>query len=232
MHLTVEPAIFDYFAGLHLAVALARDVDNLAPPPGLDAEWCESWRRAGTQELANAQSHPYVRAWREHFRALSMSAKKFPTSIESMLRRAMKGAEPFRINPFVDFYNMLSMRHVVPAGAFDLDAMSEPFELRFTRAGDTFTALGETETVAVPAGEIAYACGSIVFTRHFMWRQARDGLVQPQTRNIFLISEIPGAAGEPVARQMLADMQTGVRDHFGREADTALLTSECMQFEW
>ena len=181
MRLVVEPRIFDCFPGLHLPVALARDLRN-APSEALRSEWHEAWQEAGARDLPNAQTHPYVNAWREHLRGAGVSGKKFPTSIEAMLRRALKGGEPFHINPLVDFYNTLSLRHVVPAGAWDLDEVPADLQLRFTRAGDHFTSLDETQAVAVAEGEIAYASGPVVLTRHLMWRQARQALVQPETR--------------------------------------------------
>ena len=224
MRLVVEPRIFEYFPGLHLAVAVARGARN-TPSEALERRWREAWREAGARDLPNAQSHPYVNAWREHLRGAGVSGKKFPTSIEAMLRRALKGGEPFHINPLVDFYNALSLHHVVPAGAWDLDEVPEDLQLRVTRAGDHFTALDETEAVAVAEGEIAYASGPVVLTRHFMWRQARQALVRPETRNVFLISEIPGIAGRSVAEAMRRDMVSGLEEHFGVEAKSALLDS-------
>ena len=224
MRLVVEPRIFDSFPGLHLAVALARGLRN-TPSEALELRWAEAWREAGARDLPNAQSHPYVSAWREHLRGAGVSGKKFPTSIEAMLRRALKGGEPFHINPLVDFYNALSLHHVVPAGAWDLDEVLEDLQLRFTRAGDHFTALDETQAVAVAEGEIAYASGPVVLTRHFMWRQARQALVRPETRNVFLVSEIPGIAGRSVAEAMRRDMVSGLEQHFGVAAKSALLDS-------
>ena len=224
MQLVVEPRIFDSVPGLHLAVAVARDLRN-TPSESLEEQWRESWRSAGALDLPNAQSHPYVNAWREHLRGVGISGKKFPTSIEAMLRRALKGGEPFRINPLVDFYNALSLRHVVPAGAWDLDEVPEDLHLRFTRAGDRFTALDASDEVAVAAGEIAYASGPVVLTRHFMWRQARQALVRPETRNVFLVSEIPGIAGRSVAEAMRRDMVSGLEEHFAVEARSELLDS-------
>ena len=222
MRLVVEPRIFEYFPGLHLPVAVARGVRNTASE-ALGQRWREAWRAAGALDLPNAQSHPYVGAWREHLRGAGVSGKKFPTSIEAMLRRALKGGEPFHINPLVDFYNALSLHHLVPAGAWDLDEVPEDLRLRFTRAGDHFTALDESEAIAVAAGEIAYASGPIVLTRHFMWRQARQALVQPETRNVFLVSEIPGIAGRDVAGAMRRDMVSGLQEHFGVRAESTIL---------
>ncbi|MDP8946327.1 MAG: hypothetical protein M3N03_10425 [Actinomycetota bacterium] len=41
--------------------------------------------------------------------AMGVSGRKFPSSIEDLLRRAFKGGEPLRINPLVDFYNAVSL---------------------------------------------------------------------------------------------------------------------------
>ena len=216
MEFVVAPEIFERFPGMRIAVAVANGVDNAGDRPALAEEWRAAW--AGAAEAAahgNAQSHPRVRPWRERFRALGVSGKEFPSSIEAMLRRAMKGGEPFRINPLVDFYNAVSLRHVVPAGGFDLDQLRGPLELRLTRDGDHFTALDADAPIPIPPGEIAYLDGRTVLTRHFVWRQARTGLITPATRSVVLLSEIPGEVGEDVARQVVADLAAGLRDHFG-----------------
>ena len=165
------------------------------------------------------------------FRGTGVSAKKFPTSIEAMLRRALKGGTPFHINPLVDFYNALSLHHVVPAGAWDLDEILEDLQLRFTRPGDRFTALDASEAIAVAEDEIAYACGEVVLTRHFMWRQAKQALVSAETRNVFLVSEIPGIAGPGVAEAMRRDMVSGLEQHFGVESASAILDRDRPVFD-
>ena len=230
MRLVIEPGIFDYFPGLHLAVAVTRGLRNVSTE-ALEHRWQEAWRSAGALDLPNAQSHPYVNAWREHLRGAGVSGKKFPTSIEAMLRRALKGGAPFHINPLVNFYNALSLHHCVPAGAWDLDEVPEDLHLRFTRPGDHFSALDATDAIAVAADEIAYASGTLVLTRHFMWRQAKRALVETKTRNVFLVSEIPGIAGRDVAETMRRDMVSGLREHFGVEAESAILDSECPLFQ-
>jgi DNA/RNA-binding domain of Phe-tRNA-synthetase-like protein len=217
MQFIVEPAIFDHFPGLRIAVAIAHNIDGAAARPDVSAVWHEAWHVAGRDgaQYGNAQSHPRVRPWREHFRALGVSTKDFPSSIEALLRRALKGGEPFTINPLVDWYNAVSLRHTVPVGGFDLADVGGPLELRFTHPGDTFLALDATAPVAVAPGEVAYADGPTVLTRHFMWRQARTALLTPATRDAFLVSEVPGAAGPILSETVLADLQTGLRDHFG-----------------
>jgi DNA/RNA-binding domain of Phe-tRNA-synthetase-like protein len=145
---------------------------------------------------------------------LGVSSKAFPSSIEALLRRALKAGDPFSINALVDFYNTLSLRHVVPVGGFDLDQLHDPLELRLTREGDTFTALGEQTAMPVPAGEVAYADGQSILTRHFVWRQAQMGLITPYTHSVFLVSEILDEVGQDVAEAVLADLQTGIQTFF------------------
>lgn len=228
----VDPDLFRCFPGMHLVVAVVEALDNREPLESVDARWQEAWFNAGRLDVPNAQSHPRVRAWREHFQQIGVSMKKFPTSIEAMLRRALKDPVAFRINPVVDFYNALSMRHICPAGAFDLDRLDEDIALRFTRRGDRFTALDAEETIEVPPGEIAYTSGATVLTRHFMWRQAREGLVSPDSRTLFFVSEIPGVAGPEVAHAMRQDLESGLYDCFEVDCVTFIVDETLTEARW
>jgi DNA/RNA-binding domain of Phe-tRNA-synthetase-like protein len=146
--------------------------------------------------------------------AIGVSGQKFPSSVEAILRRAMKGDDPFSINPLVDFYNLVSLRHVVPAGGFDLEKLDEALELRLTRRGDTFQALDESESVPVPPGEVGYVTGRTVLTRHFVWRQSRAGLITPTTHSVFLVSEILGPLGERLAESVIEAFRAGLTRYF------------------
>jgi DNA/RNA-binding domain of Phe-tRNA-synthetase-like protein len=163
-----------------------------------------------------------------------------PSSVEALLRRALKsrdnGGEPFRINPLVGWYNTLSLRHLVPAGGFDLAAIGGPLELRLTQAGDTFAALdAELDAEAgepVQPGEIAYADRATVLMRHFVWRQARTALIVPSTRDVFLVSEILGEVGAQVAEAMVHGFRTGLESCFQVSAQTWLLDAEHLSASW
>lgn len=226
--------VFALFPGLHVAVAVARGLDNSTTNPAIEAVWRAAWQAAAAEgaPYGNAQSHPRVKPWRERFTAMGISGKQYPSSIEALLRRALKGGEPFSINPLVDWYNSLSLRHVVPAGAFDLAAIAGPLEVRLTRPGDTFTALDSDAPEALPSGEVAYTDGTTVVTRHFVWRQSRAGLVTPQTSSALLLSEVLGEVGPAVADAVLADFLAGVRDYFGVAGSGGIISAESPAFAW
>jgi DNA/RNA-binding domain of Phe-tRNA-synthetase-like protein len=233
MSFTIEPAIFERFPGICIVVAVAHGIDNRQERPAITAHWQETWADAASAaRYGNAQSHPRVQPWRERFQAMGVSGKQFPSSIEALLRRALKGGPPFSINPLVDFYNTISLRHLVPAGAFDLEPLRGPLELRLSRAGDTFLSLDADEPLDVPPGEVSYANGSTILTRHFVWRQSKTGLVEPTTRDIFLVSEVLGEVGREVAEAVLADFRSGVQEYFGVTPQTSLLDARNHAIDW
>jgi DNA/RNA-binding domain of Phe-tRNA-synthetase-like protein len=235
----VSPEIFELFPGLRLAVAMAEDLEGTRDNPKVEELWRTTW--AGAARLAsshgNAQSHPRVRAWRDAMGSLGVSGRRFPSSVEALLRRAMKGGEPFSVNPLVDFYNRVSLEHLVPAGGFDLGRVDDdPLELRLTREGDAFEALDASAPEPAEPGEVAYASGNTVLTRHFVWKQSRAGLLTPSTRSVFLVSEILGeveeGADEPVAGAVLEDLAGGLIRHFGAEPRGFLVDEENPEASW
>ncbi|MGZ4033163.1 MAG: B3/B4 domain-containing protein [Tumebacillaceae bacterium] len=217
MNLFVDEKIFDTFAGLKLVVVTADVADNQSHNDSVERDLKEAWQLAGQEGLqhGNAQSHPRILPWVERMKAAGAPRKHFPTSIESLLRRTMKGGEPFQINPLVDFYNTISIRHTVTAGGFDLDDIEDKLELRFTRDTDTFQALDDENESSVPAGEVAYVDGSQVLTRHFVWRQSKKALIRPETKRVFLMSEVLGELEDGVAEAVLRDLQHGLQNYFG-----------------
>ena len=231
-HFQVDPEVYQHFPGMRLVIAVAEGLDNHTARVPVKELWQQSWENVAQLGLEAARAHPYVKAGRENFAARGVSMKRFPTSIEAMLRRALKGGDVFSINPLVDFYNALSLQHICPAGAFDLDALDQSLALRMTTGDERFTALDATEPVTVPAGEVAYTSGADVLTRHFMWRQSRLGLVTPHSTRIFLVSEIPGAAGEAVAEAMRGSMTAGLRDLFGVPCQSFVMDTDQADLCW
>ena len=230
----VEPKIFEMFPGLRLAVAVALDLNPDAVPHALTDHWHRAWADAPDvlADYPDRQSHPRIKAWRDAWKQIGVSSKKFPCSVESLLKRALKGGEPFSIHPIVDFYNTISLEYLVPAGAFDLAGTSEGIALRLTRSGDTFQALDEAAPASVPEGETAYATGSTVLTRHFVWKQSQEALVAPTTRNVFLVSEVLGDLPNDVALAVVRNFEEGLRVYFGVEGRSFIVDAKNNAVDW
>jgi DNA/RNA-binding domain of Phe-tRNA-synthetase-like protein len=233
----VGPEIFKLYPGLRLPVAVAEDVEAAADTAGVEKLWRQAWEEAGllASTYANAQSHPRVAAWREAMAATGVSGRRYPSSVESLLRRAFKGGEPPRINPLVDFYNSISLRYVVPAGGFDLALLGDALELRLTREADTFRPLDSASAERVEPAEVAYASGNEILTRHFIWKQSYKGLLSESTRSVFLVSEVLGEVEESadgLAQAVLEDLCEGLRRHFGAEPVNFLVEQRVPAASW
>jgi DNA/RNA-binding domain of Phe-tRNA-synthetase-like protein len=230
MRFTVASEVFELFPGLKLPVAVAEGIHPTTDAPGIETMWLQSWEEAArtASDYQSPQSHPRVAPWREAMSAMGVSGRKFPSSIEALLRRAFKGGEPPRINPLVDFYNAVSLRHVVPAGGFDLEEIDGALELRLTRQEDTFHPLDGSSDVGVEPGEVAYASSNEILTRYFVWKQSRKGLLTASTRSLFLVSEVLGEveSDSGVADAVLTDFADGLRHYFNSEPAVFLVREE------
>ena len=228
MALRIHPEIFGLFPGLQLAVVRTDTIDNHRERPGIGPFLEEAWREAGEAVAAfgNPQSHPRIEPWRTRLRAAGASPREFPSSVEALARRAGRGGDPFRINPLVDFYNAVSLRHLVPAGGFDLAAVGSDVDLRVTRGGERFAKLGTDGEEPVGAGEVAYLCGEEVLTRHFVWRQSRIAAITPDTGMVMLMAEVLGEIEPPVASEVADALTSGIHSFFGAEARTAVLSED------
>jgi DNA/RNA-binding domain of Phe-tRNA-synthetase-like protein len=104
--------------------------------------------------------------------------------------------------------------------------------VRLTRDGDTFSALDADGAVPVPPGELAYATGTTVLTRQLMWRQAREGLIHPETRSVFLVSESLPEVGPAMAETVLEDLGVGLARDFGASVKSFVVDAAAPRIQW
>lgn len=227
----ISQEIFDAFPGLRVVAVTADSVGEPVDPDGIGAFLQESWKNAAEAAVAygNPQSYPNIKAWVDGMKAVGVSRKKFPSSIESMVRRAGKSDTPFRISPVVDFYNAVSLGNIVPAGGFDTGQVRENIELRFSTDGDTFQALDSEAAEAILPGEVSYADGNTVITRHFVWKQSRHTLLAENSSNILFVSEILGQLPAETAEKVADDFVSGLKRYFGVAAEAVILDAECRE---
>src|SRR4030067_2383236 len=114
MNFSIQKELFDPLPDLTIGMVVALGLDNTRPSEGVDALFArtiEEMRR--TFSTDKAQDHPRIKPWRTAFSKLNISGSKFPTSIESMTRRVLKGDPIPKINPLVELYNSLSLKYLV-----------------------------------------------------------------------------------------------------------------------
>ncbi len=159
-------------------------------PPQPFGTWSSS-SPDGTWQPAD-ETDPRIKAWHTAYRSFGTNPRRIRPSVDALGRRlAKKGALP-RINPAVDSYNAVSVRHGLPAGAFDLDHVTGNVDIRYADGSEEFTPLGEPDAVENPKpGEIIYTDTAGVLTRHWNHRDAhRTRVTEGSTRVAFALETL------------------------------------------
>ena len=113
MIFSVDEKLFDLFPELQIGVLICKIENKRYGEDRLEAVLDDIRAGFGYEK---PQDHPHIKAWRDAFTKLGISASKYHSSIESLLRRALKGGPFPRINPVVDLYNAVSLKYLVPMG--------------------------------------------------------------------------------------------------------------------
>lgn len=192
---SISPEIFARYPGYVRGVVIAHGVNN-GPSPGelvhmlRDAE--EAVRaRIDPEKIAE---EPRIKSWREAYRAFGAKPAEFRSSVEAMARRALRGDQLPSISALVDLGNVMSLRHLIPAGAHAIDLLNGDIELRFATGDEDFVAFGSEELEHPLPGEVIFVENgtNTVLTRRWTWRQGNHTLTLPGTTAIeFNVDGLP-----------------------------------------
>ncbi len=227
MLFSIQKELFDILPDLTIGMVVAKDVDNTCPSEEIKDLLTQAAEEMKKNFMGNkAQEHPRIRPWRGAFSKLGISGSKFPSSIESMARRVLKG-DPFpEINPLVDLYNSVSLRFLVPMGGHDLDTLEGNIFLRFAEGWEPFTPMGGGETVVVPKGELVYRDDREVLTRNWVWRQCEKDKATEKTKNVFIPIDVLGEVGRERAGEIILELSQLIPRYLGGTLFSAVLTRE------
>jgi len=197
---TVHQDVFSHFPFFLRGVVLAYDVTNSATPAELAAMLrAEEQALRGRLSLETLTEHPRIKAWREAFRSLGYKPSEYRPSIEALARRVLRNDPLPAINTLVDIGNLISLRHLLPAGGHAVDQLTQDIALRPADGTEDFVALGSDELEHPQPGEIIFVEDRVVLTRRWVWRQSRHTLTLPETRAVEVnIDALPPVSVEEV----------------------------------
>ncbi|MCP9985562.1 hypothetical protein LUX01_01440 [Streptomyces sudanensis] len=192
----LAPAVADAFPDTLVALVTATGLRVGEPWPRTAAAVADLERELadGTWRPAD-ETDPRIGSWHAAYRSFGTNPRRVRPSVDALGRRlAKKGTLP-RVNPAVDSYNAVSVRHGLPAGAFDLDHVDGDVAIRHADGTEAFTPLGEPGTVEHPGpGEIVYADTAGVLTRHWNHRDAhRTRVTEDSVRVVFILETLHAA---------------------------------------
>lgn len=166
-----------------------------------------------------------LKAWRAPFNAARINHAKYKPSVEALASRVVRGDQIPALTPGVDLANAVSLRHLVPLGAHDLDRLVGDLTVGPLARPMPFHPMGGGAAEQVDVGEFVYADGEQVRTRRWVWRQGEHSKVtEATTRIAFPIDGFVGVTDVAV-REATASLVTLLGRVFGVAARAAFLDS-------
>ncbi|MFJ8040746.1 B3/4 domain-containing protein [Kitasatospora sp. NPDC096147] len=186
----LDPSVATAFPQARIVLVTAHGVRGREEWPATAGALAELEQLAAGSWRPADETDERIAAWHAAYRAFGTNPRRVRPSVDALGRRLARQGRLPRINPAVDSYNAVSVRHGLPAGAFDLAALEGEVTIRHAAGGERFTPLGEPETVEHPVpGEVVYADGEHVLTRHWNHRDAHRTRVTADSRAVVFVLE-------------------------------------------
>lgn len=153
---------------------------------------------------------PGIAAWRAAYKGFGIKQTRYRSSVERLVKNVLAGRSLARVNAFVDLYNAVSLAHLLPLGADDLDRVTPPLSFRYARDGDSFVDMAEADEAGEPEapkpGEVVYADDAHVLCRRWNWRQDARSIIRPETRRAVVTVQANGAGDVAAGVSDLIDL--------------------------
>lgn len=192
----------------NLIVSESRSPDFARLIDEYEAECRRRWSGVALSQI------PGIAVWRSAYRSFGIKRTSYRSSVERLVKNVLANRSFPAINNFVDAYNAVSLSHVMPAGADDLDRVVGDIAFRYSRPGDYFADMAggshhkDEEPGMLPSfeppkqGEVVYVDEEKVLCRRWNWRQDARSLVHPETRHAVITLQFNG----------VGDLDAGLRD--------------------
>ena len=213
MIFAVDERLFEVFPDLQIGVLVCR-VDNTKYGEDMLEPALAGIRTGFGYE--KPQDHPNVKAWRQAFNKLGISAAKYQSSIESLVRRALKGGVFPRVNPLVDLYNAISLEFLVPMGGHDLAPLDGDIFLGFADGNEPFTPMEGGEDEVAEKGEVVYRDERSVLTRRWVWRQSNKDKVTAKTSSVFMPIDVMEGLPRTLTEDVMERVSGYLRENMQR----------------
>jgi DNA/RNA-binding domain of Phe-tRNA-synthetase-like protein len=133
--------------------------------------------------VESISEEPRIREWRKAYQAIGVKPSTYKSSAEQLARRLLKGSWISTPLPLVNLYSSVSVEHLTPMGAYDVERLPDPsVVLRFPREGDVFHPLGgRPEDMPLRPDVVIYASGSEVACWAFNHRDSMKTCLHADT---------------------------------------------------
>jgi len=186
----VEDEFWNLFPNAKIGVVVCRGLDNTIKEEDKYKDMVLISQREALKHLNNEEfsSNEVIKVWREAFQKFK-TKKGARSSIESLLKRVNNGNHLGTINPLVDIYNCISLKHALPCGGEDINTFVGDIRLTKAVGNEEFITLGTDESAPPYEGEIVYKDDGGAICRCWNWRESVRTMLTEDTKDAFLCIE-------------------------------------------
>ena len=227
MNFYIEPSVIEKYPELKVGVLILKGIENKGNAEEIselmDATFAKVKAHFEGRELTK---EPKIADWREAYKSFGYKPASYRCSAEALLRRVIGDKGLPSINPVVNLYNLISIKHSLPAGADDLDHIDGGIRLAMAKGGEPFTTLGSREEAKAQEGEIIYRDDVEVLCKAWNWRECDKSKITEETKNVSLVIEGLEHTSPGEIVKALKELSTLIQKYCGGKAELYYLDKE------
>ena len=208
----IHKNIFQEYPTFRRGIVVAKNVHNHGHSQELEVMLNQAIAQCA-QKPIDVKTDMRALVWNDAHRQFGSNPNKFPPAHIALLKRVQKPGVhlPF-INKVVAIMNYNSIIDVLPVGGDDMIQAGGSLELRYAHGNETFTPLGNPESVEHPdPGEIIYVVpeSGEVMCRRWNWRNGHKTRITENTHTIVMNIDGLGEGCEAtttITRDRVAEM--------------------------
>lgn len=227
MKLHIDPKIFEQHPDLKIGAILVKGINNSKRVSSVEALLRGMCAQRGKEfKDKDIQEDSMVSAWCKAYGRFGVNPKKYPPSIDALLKRVKAGNEIPHINVLVDLYNYFSLKYILPIGGEDLDWLCGDLELTFTKGGEPFRPIGSIDVDHAKEGEVAYIDKGGITCRYWNHRECERTKFTNKTVNALILIEDMSNMHMDEFGRIMKDIQNTIIKYIGGQIEPYILNEE------
>jgi arginyl-tRNA synthetase len=232
MKFKVESEIFKKFPGVRIGVLVVLGMDNTRRSQEITKLLVEEEKKKNKELAAvDLKEQPKIAPWRQIYQQFGSKPRKFRPSVEALLRRVAAGNKLPNINPLVDLYNYISLKHFLPVGAEDLDKIKGDIVLGFAQGSEIGQYLGSEEESCCYLGEVIYKDDLGFICRRWNWREGDRTKILAESKNVVVVIEANQNINDKDFKLALNETAQLVKKHLKGKVLIQILSSKKNYFD-
>jgi DNA/RNA-binding domain of Phe-tRNA-synthetase-like protein len=208
LEIIISDLIFGKAPTFFVKTRIVRDVHVSPPSPSLEERKRETLARWAKGSESPIESYPFITVYRELQKQLGGDPQMLP-AVESLLVRGILKHRFPTVNSVVDVANLVSIKHLIPIGLFDLDKIAGNLELTLAASGDQFVPIGKDKPVKLLPGTPILKDADGIFSAVGS-RDSKRTMITGATRNVLVFSWGIEGVEPSLVSQVLDECAVGI----------------------